>query len=58
MILQAHFQDMARSDLREERAVVNDRRARRRRIEIGSLKLVADAKKQQQQRGQQDPREQ
>ena len=49
---------MARSDLREERAVVNDRRARRRRIEIGSLKLVADAKKQQQQRGQQDPREQ
>src|SRR6266516_5237460 len=49
---------MARSDLREERAVVNDRRARRRRIEIGGRKLAADTKKQQQQRGQQGPREQ
>jgi hypothetical protein len=58
LILQAHYQNISCSDLREERAVVNDRRAPRRRIEIGSRKLAADAKKQQQQRGQQDPREQ
>jgi hypothetical protein len=53
LILQGHRQDIARPDLCEERAVVNEWCLRGLQRDLGGWKLAEQAKKQQQQRSQQ-----